>query len=234
MVLNPRIKILQSAHALLEVRSLWESILSVQPQTLFQNFDLNLLAARCFADREESFIVCAEASYGSAIVPAAVRRHGSVCLLGEELFDYRCFLHQGDPEVLRVALGSLAALGRPLEVKALRQRDADVLKGQLSLLPFCCAPHVLCRATSAEEFTSAHSRLGRNLRRVARLGFSFARYRGDYPGLVRFIYRKKAAQNADSLFCDPARIASMVKAATLMPDRFEIFTLEDEACIAAA
>src|ERR1041384_2924629 len=234
MVLGPGTRIYQSAQALLELRPLWKSILGGQPRTLFQNFDLNLLAARAFAEREEPLVISTENTHGAAIIPAVVRGDGSLRLLGEELFDYRCFLHQGDPEVLRAALATLAQLGRGLEIVAMLEGDSAALEGDLPLLPFCCAPSVLRQDISADEFAAAHSRLGRNLRRLARLGFALHRYRGDYPGLMRFIYKKKAAQNADSLFCDPARIEFMVQAATLMPDRFEIFTLEDEACIAAA
>jgi CelD/BcsL family acetyltransferase involved in cellulose biosynthesis len=234
MVLGPRIRTLQSAQELPEIRPVWERILTVQSHTIFQNFDLNLLAGNFFAGREEPFILWAEASYGAAIIPAAIRHDGSLRLLGEELFDYRCFLQQGDPEVVRIAVAALAQLGRPLEIIAIREAEAATLKDGLPLLPFCCAPSVLCRDTSADEFALAHSRLGRNLRRLARLGFALRRYRGDYPGLVRFIYRKKAAQDQDSLFRDPARVEFMVSAATLLQDRFEIFTLEDEASIAAA
>lgn len=212
---------------------LWASLCAAQPVTIFQNFELNSLAAQSFAGREEPFVVCAEASHGAAIIPAAVRQDGSLGLLGEELFDYRCFLHQGDPEILRAAFARLAQLGRPLEVKALRKNDS-ALNEELPLIPFCCAPSVLCQSTSADDFAAAHSRFGRNLRRLARLGFELHRHRGDFPGLVRFIYRKKAAQNPDSLFRDPARIEFMVQAAALLRDRFEIFTLEDEASIAAA
>jgi hypothetical protein len=206
----------------------------VQSHTIFQNFDLSVLAGTFFAGREEPFILWAEASYGAAIIPAAIRHDGSLRLLGEELFDYRCFLQQGDPEVVRTAVAALAQLGRPLEITAIREAEAATLKDGLPLLPFCCAPSVLCRDTSADEFALAHSRLGRNLRRLARLGFAMHRYGGDYPGLVRFIYRKKAAQTLDSLFRDPARVEFMVNAAALLQDRFEIFTLEDEASIAAA
>jgi CelD/BcsL family acetyltransferase involved in cellulose biosynthesis len=234
MVLGLRIRSFQSAEAWSEIRPVWERILTVQSHTIFQNFDLNLLAGTFFAGREEPFIVCAEASYGVAIVPATIRHDGSFRLLGEELFDYRCFLHQGDPEVLRAALAALAQLGRPLEIVAVRETEAAALKDDLPLLEFCCAPSVLCRDTSADEFAVAHSRLGRNLRRLARLGFALHRYGGDYPGLVRFIYRKKAAQDQNSLFRDPARVEFMVNAAILLQDRFEIFTLEDEASIAAA
>jgi CelD/BcsL family acetyltransferase involved in cellulose biosynthesis len=203
--------------------------------TIFQSFDLNLLAARMFAGREQPFVVCAEASYGCAIIPAVVRpADASLRLLGDELFDYRCFLHQGDPEILRVALGKLAERGLPLEVVAIRERETAVLPQELLLAPFCSAPAVICRETSAEQFATKHLRLARNLRRLDRVGFEMRRYRGDYPGLLRFIYEKKAVQSASSLFHDSLRIEFMVQAAMMLPNMFEIFTLEDEASIAAA
>src|SRR5690348_6133190 len=104
-----------------QLRPLWEHLCAAQPHTIFQDFELNLLAARMFAGREAPYIVCAETSYGMAIVPAVVRsrepafglgglKEGSLRLLGEELFDYRRFLCQGDPEILRHALAALAPL----------------------------------------------------------------------------------------------------------------------------
>jgi CelD/BcsL family acetyltransferase involved in cellulose biosynthesis len=234
MVPGPRIRIFRSARSLCELRPLWEFVCSAEPRTIFQDFDFNMLAASLFAGREEPFIVCAEASYGAAIVPAAIRRDGSVGLLGEELFDYRCFLHQGDSDVLRAALAAVAELGRPLEIKALRKMDLVSLGDDLPSFPFCSAPAVLSRDTCAEKFALAHSRLGRNLRRLARLGFTLRRYYGDYPGLIRFIYRRKAAQADNCLFRDPVRVEFMVRAAALLGKRLEVFTLEDEASIGAA
>jgi len=220
---------------MLRLRLLWESLREAGDYTAFQSFDLNLLAAERFAEREEPFVVCAESERGAAIVPAALRRgEGTIRLLGEELFDYRCFLHQGDPEILRAALAALAQLGRPLEITAMREAEAAALKDELPLLLFCYAPAITCRDISAKKFVAAHPRLARNLRRLAGLGYTLRNYRGDYPGLLRFIYKKKAAQNSSSLFHDPVRIDFMVNAAMLLPDAFEIFTLEDDAAIAAA
>jgi CelD/BcsL family acetyltransferase involved in cellulose biosynthesis len=234
---RPGIRIFNSVEGLLQLRPRWESAGAGCPHTIFQNFELNLLAARMFAGREEPFIVCAEASYGAAIIPAVIRRQEAtplLRLLGEELFDYRCFLHQGDTEVLRRALAVLAVHRLPLEVTALRQGHDDALDGALPLLPFCSAPAVTCADISAEDFAAAHTRLARNLRRLARQGFKLHSNRGDYPGLMRLIYERKAAQNPGSLFHDPVRIEYMVQAGMLLPEVFEIFTLADEASIAAA
>ena len=232
MLDRPRFRTFHSAGEIAQLRPLWKSICAGQPHTIFQDFELNLLAAQTFAGREVPFIVCAEASYGAAIIPAVVcRQAGSLRLLGEELFDYRCFLHQGDPEVLRLAVARLAGQGLPLEVTAVREEDA--LDGMLPLLPFCSAPAVTCADISPDDFALAHTRLARNLRRLSRLGFAPRRYNGDYPGLLRWIYEKKAAQDPGSLFHDRTRIEFLVNAAMLQPQLFEIFTLEDEATIAA-
>lgn len=235
MLQRPHIRIFTSADELLQIRPLWEAICAAHPRTIFQSFDLNLLAARVFAEREELFVVVSEGSYGAAIIPAVVRRReNSLRLLGEELFDYRCFLHHGDPEILRRALAVLAEQGLPLHITAVREQDCAALNGALPLLPFCSAPAVASGDISAHDFSARHLRLARNLRRLNQLGFTMHRYRGDYPGLLRFIYKKKAAQTAGSLFCDRTRIEFMVQAAMLLPETFEIFTLEDEVCIAAA
>src|SRR5262249_22461706 len=67
------IKILTSADELLQARPMWESLCATGNHTVFQSLELNVLAALMFSAREEPFIVCAEASYGSAIIPAVVR-----------------------------------------------------------------------------------------------------------------------------------------------------------------
>lgn len=203
--------------------------------TVFQNFDLNLLAATVFAGREEPFIVCAEGAHGAAIVPAVVRgASGTLRLLGEELFDYRCFIHQGDNGILRTAMGVLAERGLPLEIVAVNETEAVAFPPEVPLQPFCRAPAVHCSMIAMKAFAATHLRLARNLRRLNRLGFEWRRHRGDYSGLLQFIYEKKAAQSADSLFHDPLRVEFMLNAASMIPGLFEIFTLEDEASIAAA
>ena len=104
-----RIRIHTSIRALEQLRRLWDFTRKQGQGTIFQNFDWNLLAAQKFSDREDPFIVVAEASYGVAIVPGALRRgDNSLRLLGEELFDYHSFLHAGEEEVLRSALAALA------------------------------------------------------------------------------------------------------------------------------
>jgi CelD/BcsL family acetyltransferase involved in cellulose biosynthesis len=217
------------------IRPLWEALCASGNHTVFQSFDLNLLAAERFAGREQPYVVCAEAPEGVAIVPAALRHSdNSIRLLGEELFDYRCFLHSGDSQVLRAALGVLARLQRPLEIVAVREPDRNAATDELPLQPFVAAPGVSCARISAEQFAAAHTRLARNLRRLERLGFEFESYDGSNPELVRAIYSGKAAQRGSSLFHDSERIEFLASVAGLMPDAFEIFTLENGSRMAAA
>jgi CelD/BcsL family acetyltransferase involved in cellulose biosynthesis len=232
---NLRITVCRTSDEMLRVRPLWEALRAAGKYTVFQSFDWNLLAAARFADREEPYVVCAESEHGAAIVPAVLRRRDrTIRLLGEELFDYRTFLHTGDNEVLRAALGALAELERPMEIVALRESDRSVVTDELELLPFAAAPGVNCAQISAQKFAADHARLARNLRRLERLGFELRSYGGGNPYFLRSIYTDKAEQSKSSLFHDPARIEFMVSAAGLMPDVFEIFTLENGERRAAA
>jgi CelD/BcsL family acetyltransferase involved in cellulose biosynthesis len=220
---------------MLRIRPVWEALRAAGQYTVFQNFELNLLAAERFAEREEPYVICAESECGVAIVPAALRRSdGTIRLLGEELFDYRSFMHAGDDEVLRAAVGALAELGSPMEIVAVRQADSDAVADELEMSPFAAAPGVSCAQISAEEFAAAHTRLARNLRRMERLGFELRSYDGDNPMLLRSIYGAKAQQRESSLFDDAERVEFMVSAAGLMPDVFEVFTLENGGTMAAA
>ena len=223
-----------SAQQIEKLRPLWESLYLQRRVTFFKNFELNLLAARQFTDREEPFVISAESSYGAAIVPAVRRLHdGSLRLLGEELFDYRGFLHD-DEEVLRSALAILAEAGAPLEVLAVRECDRVPLMDELELLPFTVAPAVHCDQVAAQEFGRLHHRLGRNLRRFQRQGIELRTHSGYHSELVRTIYRAKAAHDPKSLFHDPLRVEFMVEAARLQGERCEIFTLESAAELVAA
>jgi CelD/BcsL family acetyltransferase involved in cellulose biosynthesis len=230
-----KITICRTAEEMLRLRPLWESLYEAGDHTVFQSFDLNQLAASRFGEREELHVVCAESERGVAIVPAVVRHgDGTIRLLGEELFDYRAFLHIGDDAVLRAALGALDELGHPLEIVAMRESDRGAVIDELELLPFAAAPGVSGRQVSAEQFAGAHNRLGRNLRRMERLGFTVRSYDGTNAQLVRWIYKAKAEQSSSSLFHDSGRVEFMVSAAGLMPDVFEIFTLENGTEVAAA
>jgi len=220
---------------MLRIRPLWEALRAAGQYTLFQNFALNLLAAERFAEKEAPYVVCVESEQGAAIVPASMRlSDGTIRLLGEELFDYRAFLHRGDDAVLRMALGALGELGHPLEIVALRGSERSAVVDELELVPFASAPSVRCEQISAESFAAAHTRLARNLRRMERLGFVVKTYNGANPRLLRAIYESKAKQSDTSLFHDSARIEFLVSVAVRMPHVFQIFTLENGETRAAA
>src|SRR5579859_3425686 len=79
-----KITVCRSADEMLRIRPLWERLRAARKYSVFQNFDLNLLAATRFAEREEPYVVCAESEHGSAIVPAVLHRgDGTIRLLGE-------------------------------------------------------------------------------------------------------------------------------------------------------
>jgi CelD/BcsL family acetyltransferase involved in cellulose biosynthesis len=229
-----QVTIARSAYEMAQLRPLWQSLCCQGPTTVFQDFHWNLLALTMFAGREEPLVVCARASYGVAIVPAVLRHQDSTLrLLGEELFDYRTLLHQGDDEVLMGALAALAPLGRTLEIVALREpQQCSLMDGWLQ--PFSAAPGVRAGDISAEDFGSAHNRLARNLRRLERQGYKLKKHRGENSRLVREIYRRKAAQMPGSLFEDPLRVKFLVNAALCHPEIFEIFTLESDSRMVAA
>jgi CelD/BcsL family acetyltransferase involved in cellulose biosynthesis len=222
---------------MLAIRPVWERLACAGRSTVFQDFDLNLLAARVFAKREAPYLICARTSYGEAVVPAVLRDvDGShrIGLLGEELFDYRSLLYSGEHEVLRSALARLAELRCPLDVVALRQTEARDLPAELCLSHFTTAPGIRSRSLPGDTFAQMHLRLARNLRRLQRLGYELRSYNGEQPQLLRTIYQNKAAQDANSLFQDPVRVEFMVNAGLLQPHRFEIFTLESAGRLGAA
>jgi CelD/BcsL family acetyltransferase involved in cellulose biosynthesis len=220
---------------MLGLRSLWQSLCAARPGTIFQDFDLNALAAETFAEREEPVVISAESSHGAAIIPAALWRHQrALRLLGEELFDYRSFLHQGDDEPLLVALDVAAELRRDIEILALREPDLSSVPEGLPLLPFSAAPATLRSQIGAEEFQANHNRLARNLRRLQRLGFELGVYDGANSRLLRSIYARKADQQENSLFHDPLRVQFMVAAGQLVLERMQIFTLERNGKLGAA
>jgi CelD/BcsL family acetyltransferase involved in cellulose biosynthesis len=231
----PKTRAYTSAIEMEQLRSLWEQLTRNNRWTIFQDFRWNVFAAQVFGQSEAPFVVSTETSYGAAIVPAVLRSGDQpMRLLGEELFDYRCFLHEGDEEVLRMALTGLSAMRRPLEVVAFRELDRMALPQELRPTPFCGAPAVNCEDVAADAFAARHNRLGRNLRRLQRLGYEIHSYHGADSQLVRYIYQRKQAQASHSLFHDPARIEFMVGAAMIEPSRFEIFTLESGSHLAAA
>jgi len=232
---SAKITVCTSAEEILRLGPLWERLGKSACCTIFQDFRINLLAAERFGGREQPHVVCVESTNGSAIVPAALRHSDhSIRLLGEELFDYRCFLCDGDGEALSLALSVLARLGRTLEIQAVREPERGAVPGVFEVTPFCGAPGVRCTEIAAEAFAARHTRLARNLRRLERLGFELRSYNGANSQLLRSIYAGKAGQRSTSLFHDPERAEFLVSAAGLMPEVFEIFTLENKQTITAA
>jgi CelD/BcsL family acetyltransferase involved in cellulose biosynthesis len=231
-----RVTICSSVWELEKLRARWKAIYQEGRYTIFQDFDWNLLAARIFSDREVPFIVCAEASYGLAIIPTVRRRDRTLRLLGEELFDYRTFLHQGEnsESLIRSALSTLSQMRECLEVVAVRGPDRWSVMDEMHLTPFTEAPLVDCGQISSEEFSATHQRLGRNIRRFQKLGFEVKKYYGDSCDLLRSIYSLKAAQDPASLFRDPCRVEFIIQAAHTAPHRCEIFVLEYGTAITAA
>jgi CelD/BcsL family acetyltransferase involved in cellulose biosynthesis len=231
----PKVIVIRSAHEMGMLRPLWESLYRQGRYTVFQDFLWNLLALRAFSSREQPWVVCAQASYGAAIVPAVYRRADrSLRLLGEELFDYRCFLHRGDDEVLRYALAELAHLTAPLEIIAVRDSDTDPVFDGMEVERFSASPIVQHSDLTADRFAAMHGRLARNLRRLTRLGFELKLHNGGDSRLVRSIYQRKAGQDAASLFHDHARIDFLMNAAAVEPNILEIFTLESGPHLGAA
>ncbi len=229
-----RVRIATTAQELLDLRQLWEELLAYSGCTIFQDFDLNLLAAKMFAGREVPHVVCVMSDHGIAIIPAVIRLRDLVIrLLGEELFDYRTFLQVGDEDSLRAAFAELAKLRMPMDVVAMRDGAVPAIP-ELTFTPFAGAPVVRSSDTNADEFCRDHGRLPRNLRRLAALGYKVCRYDGENPQLLRTIYRLKAEQDPQSLFRDPERIEFIVNAALLRPELFEMFTLERGTHLGAA
>jgi CelD/BcsL family acetyltransferase involved in cellulose biosynthesis len=231
----PQVTIATTAREMAGLRPLWESLCAHGRATIFQDFHWNLLAFTMFGAREQPWVVCARASYGTAIVPAVMRySDSSLRLLGEELFDYRTFLWGGETSVLACALAALAGFERSLDIVAVREPDHVGICDGLQLLPFSAAPVVRCVDCSAEAFAAAHGRLNRNLRLLGRLGFDVKTYRGNNAPLLRSIYERKAAQDSSSLFHDPLRVKFLINAGLFNPGAFEIYTLECGSRMAAA
>src|ERR1700742_3810601 len=175
-----KITLCKSVEEMLRLRPLWEQLCANGAYTIFQDFELNLLAAEHFAGREQPHVVCAESSNGAAIVPAVLRyQDNSARLLGEELFDYRCFLHSGDEEMLCAAMAELGRLNRPLEVVAMREQECLAITEELRKFPFACSPCVRGADVSSGQFAASHLKLARNLRRTERLGYEMRAYNGS-------------------------------------------------------
>lgn len=229
-MLSLRIHIARSASEMDRMAPLWAELLKLQPHTVFQSFAWNRLAAEVFRDRAAPYVISVESDSGAAIIPAAVNRaEDRVELLGEALFDYRDVLAAGDQEALRLAWQDVAACGKPLHILSVQDGDAEDRWRDFPVAPFASAPMVERLRVDESAFRLAHSRLGRQMRRLQRLGISLQVHSGSDSGAVRRLYeckRNHFAAATDNLFHDQRRCNFMVAAAALEGNRCEVFSLE--------
>jgi CelD/BcsL family acetyltransferase involved in cellulose biosynthesis len=230
--------IAESAAEMDRLAPLWERLLRRQTHSIFQRFSWNRLAAEMFADRLTPHIVCVEGHSGAAIIPAAINRASNrIELLGETLFDYRDVLHTGDPEVLQQAWRLLAALQRPFHVISIGKTAARERWSEFSAPLFAMAPRIIRAVTSETAFRQAHSRLGRQIRRLQKQGVEFCTTLGHNSELIRRIYDGKrtlsGSGGSDNVFLDLLRCEFMVAAAAMEGDECEIYTLQKQDALVA-
>lgn len=210
---------------------LWDELLDNQEHSLFQRFSWNRLAAEMFSDRLTPFVVSAENDTGAAIIPAAVNHSaGRLELLGEVLFDYRDVLQRGDTEALRLAWQKLSEQGKPLHVLSLNCRVPESRWENFPLAPFARAPQVHRAVIDEEAFRAAHSRLGRQMRRLHKQGVALRVSTGADADVLRRLYACKrnhfAVDESDNVFVDERRCEFMIAAAGLEPELCDVYTLE--------
>ncbi len=233
LMLSLRMNIACSASEMDRIEPLWNELLRHQEHTLFQSFAWNRLAADVLRNRITPCVVWAESDAGAAIVPAAIN-HASARmeLLGDALFDYRDVLCAGDHELLRLAWHQIAACGKPLHVVALGIRAKRDRWEDFRVSGFANAPQVERSITDEREFRLAHSRLGRQMRRLQKLGITLHVHAGTDSAAVRHLYECKRAHfaaDSDNLFLHQHRCEFMVAAAAIEQSRCELFTLENDA-----
>lgn len=233
-----RVVIAQSASEIERLRPLWESLCAEsQGATMFQTFALNELAARMLTS-ERPFFVAAETHSGAAIIPAAISGD-SITLLGDCVLDYRDVLSTGDPEALALAWEALAQLELPFAVRGVRAGAHREIWENLPCDRWCAAPWVPRSKMSAEEFSSAHPRLGSRYRKLERTGVELKHYTGSDSRLVRWIYEQKARQfasadGATNVFANPDRVDFMVAWCAMAGPLCQIFCLESGSEIVSA
>jgi CelD/BcsL family acetyltransferase involved in cellulose biosynthesis len=234
-----RIVTARSAAEMDRLEPLWKRILEQQEHTIFQRFSWNRLAAEIFQERMQPMVVAVESDAGVAIVPAALGAEGSCAeLLGESLFDYRDVLHTGNPEVLRRAWEPIADLAVPFYATAIENFAIGQRWSRSSLQLFAKAPMVDSQLATEAAFRSAHSRMGRQMRRMEKRGLTLRLATGAESELVRRIYDLKCDQFAGdphNVFRDARRREFMVAVCALEGAACTLFTLQDQAgCIVAA
>jgi len=227
-MLSLRINVARSASELDRISPLWNELLKVQPHTMFQSFAWNRMAAEMFRDRLELRVVWVESDSGAAIIPAAFNRaEDRLEFLGETLFDYRDVLWAGDREPLHLAWQELAGCGKPLHVVSVE--DPGDRWREFPITPFSKAPQVDLSVANEVGFRLDHSRLGRQMRRLQRLGISLRVHSGNESAAVRHLYECKRthfATDLDNLFVDQRRCDFMVAVAALEGSSCQLFTLE--------
>lgn len=225
---SPQITIARSASEMDRIAPLWNDLLKSQAHTIFQRFSWNRLAAHIFGDRLTVRVLAVESDAGAAIIPAAIN-HATrqIELIGEALFDYRDVLHAGDPAVLHVAWQQMARCGNALCITAVNGAGARERWQEFPVAPFATAPQVERALVDESDFRLAHSRLGRQMRRLARLGASLHVYSGGNSEAIRRLYDCKRTHFAeDNLFFDQRRCDFIVAAAGLEGSNCELFMLE--------
>ena len=232
---SPRIHVAHSASEMERIAPLWNDLLKTQAHTIFQRFSWNRLAVEVFRDRATPHVVWVECDAGAAIIPAALHHTTSqIELLGDALFDYRDILHGGDDEILRLAWQEVARCGKSLCVVALEESAARQRWPDFACAPFARAPEVNRTVVDENGFRLAHSRLGRQMRRLNRLGASLRTYCGESSPAIRRLYDcKRSHFAADNLFLDQRRCDFLVALAALEGKSCELFTLETDTALVA-
>jgi len=223
-----RIRIAQTAAEIEALEPLWRDLVRQSASaTLFQSYEWNLLAAQIFAEREKPYVIAAATSSGAAIIPACIADN-KLKFLGDELFDYPDVLACGDSDSLDRALLALSELNLPISLQGIRK--SSPLCGYDGKSPFAAAPFV--SGLTADELFRRHSRSGRQLRRLQRLGVEPKRYSGEHQRLVEIIYRAKSA--SAGLFEDDLRRNFMTRICATSQSECEVFTLEQGSSLVAA
>jgi CelD/BcsL family acetyltransferase involved in cellulose biosynthesis len=216
------------------LRPAWEDLQRGAP-TFFQSFAWNHLAAKTLT-AERPHVIYAETAGGRALIPAAMGE-GYITFLGEALFDYRDFLTEGDDEALWAALEELSRVDQTLLLTSVRDCDHPEVWSLLPRALFTSAPCVRRGDVDAHAFASAHSRLGRQVRRLQRLGCEFHVHSGSEADLVRWLYEQKAkhlAGTPENIFADERRVEFLRAAAALGAPPCDIFTFETPGHVVAA
>ena len=237
-MLSLRTNVARSASEMDRIAPLWNEILKAQPHTLFQSFAWNRLAAEMFRDRSTPYVVWVESDAGAAIIPATMVHAGNrLELIGDALFDYRDALCAGDPELLQLAWQQVAACRKPLRVMSVKGPAAQRHWSDFPRSFFANAPRVDRSLINERSFRLAHSRLGRQIRRLQRLGVSLHIHAGSDSAAIRRLYeckRRHFAADSGNLFVDQRRCEFMVAAAALPESGCEVFTLENASGTLAA